>query len=113
MISPGHWMQKARERILAANDEMTKDALRVLGLAYRVAKDVPDNPEHIKAEELEKDLVFVGLMGMIDPARTEVRPALETGARSWHSHGHDHGRLSQYGARHRRDHWLAAAPAGK
>ena len=68
---------KARERILAANDEMTKDALRVLGLAYRVADDVPDNPEHIKAEELERDLVFVGLIGMIDPARAEVRPALQ------------------------------------
>jgi len=68
---------EARERILAANDEMTKDALRVLGLAYRVDIDVPDNPEQVKAEELEKDLVFVGLIGMIDPARTEVRPALE------------------------------------
>jgi P-type Ca2+ transporter type 2C len=69
--------EKARERILAANDEMTKNALRVLGLAYRVQEDVPDNPDHIKAEELEKDLVFVGLIGMIDPARTEVKPALE------------------------------------
>jgi Ca2+-transporting ATPase len=68
---------EAREWILAANDEMTKDALRVLGLAYRVVKDVPDDPEQVKAEELEKDLVFVGLIGMIDPARSEVRPALE------------------------------------
>jgi Ca2+-transporting ATPase len=68
---------EARKRILDANDEMTEDALRVLGLAYRVVKDVPDNPEQVKAEELEKDLVFVGLIGMIDPARTEVRPALE------------------------------------
>jgi Ca2+-transporting ATPase len=68
---------ETREWILAANDEMTKDALRVLGLAYRVARDVPDDPEQVKAEELEKDLVFVGLIGMIDPARTEVRPALE------------------------------------
>ncbi|HJR80284.1 MAG TPA: cation-translocating P-type ATPase [Anaerolineales bacterium] len=67
----------ARERILAANDEMTKDALRVLGLAYRLVEDVPDNPEHVKAEDLEHDLVFVGLVGMIDPPRTEVRPALE------------------------------------
>jgi Ca2+-transporting ATPase len=66
-----------RERILSANDEMTKDALRVLGLAYRVASDVPDNPEHFKTEDLERDLVFVGLVGMIDPARAEVRPALE------------------------------------
>jgi P-type Ca2+ transporter type 2C len=69
--------QKARQRILGANDEMTKDALRVLGLAYRVTNDVPDNPEHFTAEELERDLVFVGLIGMIDPARAEVRPALE------------------------------------
>jgi Ca2+-transporting ATPase len=68
---------KARERILAANDEMTRDALRVLGLAYRVTKDVPDNPEHIRTEELEQDLVFVGLIGMIDPARAEVKPALQ------------------------------------
>ena len=65
-----------RERILAANDAMTKNALRVLGLAYRVEKNVPDNPEEIKTEELEKDLVFVGLVGMIDPARAEVKPAL-------------------------------------
>jgi len=68
---------EARQKILAANDEMTKDALRVLGLAYRVTKDVPDNPEQVKAEELERELVFVGLIGMIDPARAEVRPALE------------------------------------
>ncbi len=68
--------EAARQRILAANDAMTKDALRVLGLAYRVEEDVPSNPEHIKADELEKDLVFVGLAGMIDPARTEVKPAL-------------------------------------
>ncbi len=69
--------QKARERILAANDDMTKGALRVLGVAYRLDQDVPNNPENIKADELEKDLVFVGLIGMIDPARTEVRHALE------------------------------------
>jgi P-type Ca2+ transporter type 2C len=68
---------ETRQRILAANDDMTKDALRVLGLAYRVQEDVTDNSEQIKAEELEKDLVFVGLVGMIDPARQEVKPALE------------------------------------
>jgi Ca2+-transporting ATPase len=67
----------ARERILAANDVMTKEALRVLGVAYRLMRDVPDNPDQIKTEELEQDLVFVGLMGMIDPPRTEVKPALE------------------------------------
>ena len=69
--------QGARERILAANDQMTKEALRVLGVAYRITRDVPDNPEQIRTEELERDLVFVGLMGMIDPSRAEVKPALE------------------------------------
>ncbi|MCC6500240.1 MAG: cation-translocating P-type ATPase [Anaerolineales bacterium] len=66
-----------RERILAANDALTKDALRVLGVAYRMVQDVPDNPAQIITNELEHDLIFVGLLGMIDPARTEVKPALD------------------------------------
>ena len=69
--------ENTHQRILDANDEMTKGALRVLGLAYRVERDVPNDPERIKAEELERDLVFVGLAGMIDPARPEVKPALQ------------------------------------
>ncbi|GMV32792.1 MAG: ATPase [Chloroflexi bacterium] len=74
---PRDMTDEMRRRILAANDSMTQDALRVLGFAYRAEKDVPDNIEEVKTEELEKDLVFVGLMGMIDPPRAEVRPALE------------------------------------
>ncbi|MBI3167276.1 MAG: cation-translocating P-type ATPase [Chloroflexi bacterium] len=74
---PRDLTDEMRNKILAANDVMTKDALRVLGFAYRVEKDVPDNIEEVKTEDLEKDLVFVGLMGMIDPPRTEVKPALE------------------------------------
>ena len=64
----------ARNRIKAANDKMTKDALRVLSVAYRLERDVPN--EGAPAEELERDLVFAGLIGMIDPARMEVKPAL-------------------------------------
>ncbi len=66
-----------RERILAANDNLTADALRVLGVAYRTEKEVPFHEGELKVHELERDLVFVGLIGMIDPARPEVRPALQ------------------------------------
>ena len=62
-----------RAEILAANDDMTKDALRVLGMAYRV---VSTKPDEVNSEALEKDLVFAGLVGMIDPAREAVKPAL-------------------------------------
>jgi Ca2+-transporting ATPase len=64
-----------RKKILDANDAMTHDALRVLGLAYRVTPDLPDE---IKSEDMEKDLIFAGLVGMIDPPRLEVKPALVT-----------------------------------
>jgi Ca2+-transporting ATPase len=71
-----------RRQILDANDAMTKDALRVLGLAYRLDRDVPDDPEQLRAEELERNLVFVGLIGMIDPPRPEVRGELEKARRA-------------------------------
>ncbi len=69
----------ARERVLAANDAMTKDALRVLGVAYRLVEKLPDD---FSPETLEKDMIFVGLIGMIDPARQEVKPALQTAAKA-------------------------------
>jgi len=68
-------MDKAtRQGILDANEAMARGALRVIALAYRVEKDVPDEAT---PETVERDLTFVGLIGMIDPARPEVRPALE------------------------------------
>ncbi|HLA97460.1 MAG TPA: cation-translocating P-type ATPase [Anaerolineales bacterium] len=62
-----------RLRILAANDQMTQDALRVIAVAYRVSREFP-NLEDL--DSLEQGLVFVGLIGMIDPPRPEVPPAL-------------------------------------
>jgi Ca2+-transporting ATPase len=67
--------ERQRMMALEANDLMTQDALRVLGTAYRLTDKLPDvsNPD-----ELEKGLIFVGLIGMIDPPRTEVPAALAT-----------------------------------
>lgn len=68
--------ENQKMRILHANDLMTQDALRVLGMAYKI---VPEIPDEITSEEVEKNLTFAGLVGMIDPPRVEVSPALELG----------------------------------
>ncbi len=65
--------EKGKQAVLAANEAMTQDALRVLGMAYRV---VSAKPEKVDSENMENDLIFAGLVGMIDPAREEVKPAL-------------------------------------
>ncbi len=67
---------KVRAKILKANEDMTKEALRVLGFAYRLSPE-PLDTSRMQPDEIEKDLVFVGMVGMIDPARPEVSPALE------------------------------------
>jgi len=64
-----------RQQILDANADLTSDALRVLALAYRHLDSLPEQPT---AEELERHLVFVGLIGMIDPARPEVKEAVQS-----------------------------------
>lgn len=62
-----------REQISVANEEMAQRALRVLGCAYR---DLDVCPKEPTPELLEQDLVFCGLVGMIDPPRLEVRDAV-------------------------------------
>jgi Ca2+-transporting ATPase len=57
-----------KTKILKANEEMAQGALRVLGLAYR---DCPD-PIQCTEEQLEHEMVFLGLAGMIDPPREEA-----------------------------------------
>lgn len=65
--------EKERKAILATNEEMAREALRVLGVAY---KELPDDvAEKIDAETVERDLVFIGLTGMIDPPREEAKEA--------------------------------------
>jgi Ca2+-transporting ATPase len=72
-----------RKSILAANDIMTQDALRVLGVAYRVVDVLDENGDNqISHNELEQNLIFVGLIGMIDPSRPEVPAALEVASQA-------------------------------
>ena len=53
---------------------MTKDALRVLGVAYRLVPAIPERD--CKANDLEHDLIFAGLIGMIDPPALKSNPPL-------------------------------------
>jgi Ca2+-transporting ATPase len=65
--------EEKRKEVLEQNRAMASNALRVLGVAVRPLAAVPESP---RPEDIEKDLTFVGLLGMIDPARPEVMEAL-------------------------------------
>lgn len=62
-----------KAKILAANNDMAKNALRVLGLAYKV---VDDKFTEVNSATVEQNLIFVGLVGMIDPERPEAKAAV-------------------------------------
>ena len=61
-------------KIHEENEAMAKEALRVLGCAYKILDYIPSKEE---MENLESDLIFIGMVGMIDPPREEAKKAVE------------------------------------
>lgn len=57
------------------NEQMSSQALRVLAIGYRYIDEIPDE---LVSEQIENDLTFIGLVGMIDPPREEVKAAVVT-----------------------------------
>jgi len=61
-----------KENVLKAADRMSEDALRVLGAAFKIV-----GQDSYTKEDVEKELVFCGFVGMIDPPRLEVKGSIE------------------------------------
>ncbi len=67
-------LNKHINTIRQKNEEMAKEALRVLGCAYKEIDHIPSKEE---METIENDLIFIGMVGMIDPPREEAKIAVE------------------------------------
>ena len=65
--------QAERLEVLEAAQSMAKSALRVIGVAYRIVAK-----SSYSASSAESELIFLGLLGMIDPPRDEAKPAIQT-----------------------------------
>lgn len=63
-----------KEEIKKVNDKMASSALRVLAMAYKELDHEPTNEE---MKNMEKELIYVGMVGMIDPPRLEVKDAVQ------------------------------------
>lgn len=63
-----------KKEIAKQNEEMAKNALRVLAMAY---KELDHEPTDEEMKTIESDLTYVGMVGMIDPPREEVKDAVE------------------------------------
>lgn len=63
------------EKAKILTEQMSENALRVLAVGY---KEIDSVPEELTSKEIENDLIFMGLVGMIDPPRPEAKLAVET-----------------------------------
>ena len=63
-------IEEYKNIILKNNKEMTTNALRVLGFSYKIFDELPNKKD---LEDIEKDLTFIGMVGLIDPPRDEVK----------------------------------------
>ena len=90
-----------RADILSNNEELAGEALRTLGVAFR---SLPNDASGREAfdEDIEQDLVFLGLIGMIDPPRDEARAAVAKARDAGIRTDHDYGRSPQDRRGHRR-----------
>ena len=67
-------LENYKATIRKANEEMAKEALRVLACAYKELDHAPSKDE---VKDLESNLIFIGMVGMIDPPREEAKKAVE------------------------------------
>lgn len=65
--------EEDKNKILKLSTDMSKKALRVLGFAKRIIDHIPEDDD----ENLEFDMIFIGVTGMIDPSRTEVLESIK------------------------------------
>lgn len=67
-------LEEYKKVICSKNEEMAKDALRVLSMGYKEIDHIPSKDE---MKDIEENLIFVGMVGMIDPPRKEAKVAVE------------------------------------
>ena len=67
-------LNECKKNIVVENENMAKEALRVLAFAYKVLDHMPSKEE---LKNIEQDLTFIGMVGMIDPPRDEAKVAVK------------------------------------
>jgi Ca2+-transporting ATPase len=68
--------EEKKEEILSIYDTMASRALRALAMAYKEMDHIPEDGNVLKGNKTEKDLIFVGIQGMRDEPRSEVKDAI-------------------------------------